>query len=679
MKSKDTPSVTGSGESSAGPSPCDLPAGTQLDLFGPPPSPASPGAPLGGRRGRKTKGTSGRSSSDSSAGACPTPSSGNRSGAASDGDGCEESQATSSGSATTSPSSASPPQGQEPPTSAIDFFGEPIGEQRCRKCKSIKPFSEFYKSNLWVNGYRGICKVCYRARVRDWRRKPGSREKTAATFSNYRRQKRIRALLSAAKYRSRLKGISFDMPPEEVDRLQGILDQGLCQVTGLPFDLDGGKTWNSPSIDRIDSSQGYVVGNVRVVLYCVNVMANVWGEDKIAEIAQAMRTMRRKPSNDLQARLEGKLKATISLDCSPEYTLQWGERYSPGGLRIPILKARARRPASTLSEQALLSGWPTCKSTDGDNGLRSPEGAEAEFRCKGTGADLPTVANLAGWPTPEAGAFGTADVERLQARREEVKARHGNGNGFGLTLHQACLLWLSPSTSGPSSPSTGSESRGGLDPKPSESTPSLAGWATPTAQDGSNARNETAQRSTEGHHGGQTLVDLVEGLPLAGWGTPSATDGKGDSPANRDRADGRLRTQAAQTGGLPLAGWATPKATESSASAESTEARAARARLKYEAGEYGANSGPPSMNDLNYQARLTAPGTTTESSPAGTGSTGGLVLNPAHSRFLMQFPEMWDLCSPSWKSWELVQAALAGLSARPEKTESAGSAPTETP
>lgn len=46
--------------------------------------------------------------------------------------------------------------------------------------------------------------------------------------------------------------------------------------------------------------------------------------------------------------------------------------------------------------------------------------------------------------------------------------------------------------------------------------------------------------------------------------------------------------------------WPTPRGQEDNCSAEATDARAERARAKYEAGEYGDNSGPPSMNSLNY-------------------------------------------------------------------------------
>jgi hypothetical protein len=47
------------------------------------------------------------------------------------------------------------------------------------------------------------------------------------------------------------------------------------------------------------------------------------------------------------------------------------------------------------------------------------------------------AANESGFlPTPTAGNFDAQDVPRLLARREAQKLKHGNGNGFGLTLNQ---------------------------------------------------------------------------------------------------------------------------------------------------------------------------------------------------------------------------------------------------
>jgi hypothetical protein len=54
---------------------------------------------------------------------------------------------------------------------------------------------------------------------------------------------------------------------------------------------------------------------------------------------------------------------------------------------------------------------------------------------------------LASWPTPNAGPQNDTDTN-WQKRREELKAKHMNGNGFGLTLGMAATLaaWATPTT-----------------------------------------------------------------------------------------------------------------------------------------------------------------------------------------------------------------------------------------
>ena len=57
--------------------------------------------------------------------------------------------------------------------------------------------------------------------------------------------------------------------------------KGLCKLSGLPITLP--KSWrdreHSASLDRIDSTKGYVVGNVQWVHKMVNVMKNTFPQD----------------------------------------------------------------------------------------------------------------------------------------------------------------------------------------------------------------------------------------------------------------------------------------------------------------------------------------------------------------------------------------------------------------
>lgn len=90
------------------------------------------------------------------------------------------------------------------------------------------------------------------------------------------------------------------------------------------------------------------------------------------------------------------------------------------------------QPPSNNALLAHLASWPTPCQQDG------PKGGPSQ------GADrLPAAAALSSWPTPNAGPQNDGDTT-WQERRTELKAKHGNGNGFGLTLGQAASLSPAP-------------------------------------------------------------------------------------------------------------------------------------------------------------------------------------------------------------------------------------------
>jgi len=68
-----------------------------------------------------------------------------------------------------------------------------------------------------------------------------------------------------AKRRSRKSGLDFNITEED------IIVPEICPILGIPLFRSNGKgTDNSPSIDRIDNSKGYVKGNVAVISYKAN-------------------------------------------------------------------------------------------------------------------------------------------------------------------------------------------------------------------------------------------------------------------------------------------------------------------------------------------------------------------------------------------------------------------------
>lgn len=199
--------------------------------------------------------------------------------------------------------------------------------------------------------------------------------------------------------------------------------------------------------------------------------------------------------------------------------------------------------------------------------------------------------DCSGWPTPNAGPQNDTD-SNWQQRREAVKARIGNGNGFGLTLGMAASLAPWPTTTAQDSEASGGAGcieRGNRGHSLTTAA-RMSAWSTTTAQDAVSARNATARRSAGSrskHHAGITLTDAAS---FTAWTTPSARDWKDTGPI-KPRADGSER-----------------------------------------------------LDQLPRQALLTR-GVTSSGSPAATARPG--QLNPAFSRWLMGFPAAWDDCAPT--------------------------------
>lgn len=88
-----------------------------------------------------------------------------------------------------------------------------------------------------------------------------------------------------------------------VDVLRLLMEQDYtCPISGSYFTHDAfdGEERTSPyqpSMDRQDATQGYVLGNVRVVCLLVNMAMNTWGEGPLLEIAGRIAERSLRPDN----------------------------------------------------------------------------------------------------------------------------------------------------------------------------------------------------------------------------------------------------------------------------------------------------------------------------------------------------------------------------------------------
>ena len=209
----------------------------------------------------------------------------------------------------------------------------------------------------------------------------------------------------------------------------------------------------------------------------------------------------------LQQSLENRLQAALEGTGSPEYALTWKRWDMQSGEPICALRASAHRTSGKG-----YGGWPTARQTDGSKSVRTDQGAMNELKRKGGPQDLDCAAHLAGWPTPDAGAFGITDSS-WQERREKYKKKYGN-NGFGLTLGM---------------------------------TAQAAGWPTPDAHAGSGGRVPADPLKLKRDSGSKVQVTLNHAAVLAGWATPAARDWRSESASEEYKKE-----RSAQSRGKPL-------------------------------------------------------------------------------------------------------------------------------
>lgn len=171
----------------------------------------------------------------------------------------------------------------------------PLLEKQCFQCKQIVSTKQFTKDKTKKDGLGSYCLKCNGTRRREWAKNnpdklkaqkqrrnqqdhvkqsrrdsyQTNRDTILAKLKKQRTGKEgyLKTMLRSAKSRAKENNLEFNI---DFQYLQSIATD-YCPVDGLPFDwdrqleIDKSLPLATPSLDRVDSSQGYVKGNVKII------------------------------------------------------------------------------------------------------------------------------------------------------------------------------------------------------------------------------------------------------------------------------------------------------------------------------------------------------------------------------------------------------------------------------
>ena len=151
--------------------------------------------------------------------------------------------------------------------------------QTCQKCKQIKTKDKFEKYFNINNDchYRTSCFEC-RSEYQSYRQSEFAK-KHGMSYSSYKKhhsmESHLKILVSLARGRARTLKREFSLTKEDILKLY-ITQNKKCAVSGVELTHNAlqGHCPTNASIDRIDSSIGYILSNVQLVCYMVNSMKN---------------------------------------------------------------------------------------------------------------------------------------------------------------------------------------------------------------------------------------------------------------------------------------------------------------------------------------------------------------------------------------------------------------------
>ena len=143
--------------------------------------------------------------------------------------------------------------------------------KQCRSCGVEKPLSEYYRKG---SGHTAHCSTCTRNKTHTEKHRAYQRRHKKENTSLE------QGMLNRSKSRAKRKGFEHNITIDDIQ----IPDK--CPLLGIPLIKgEGCVQENSPTLDRIDSSIGYIKGNVWVISYKANTIKSNATPEELLTIA----------------------------------------------------------------------------------------------------------------------------------------------------------------------------------------------------------------------------------------------------------------------------------------------------------------------------------------------------------------------------------------------------------
>jgi hypothetical protein len=155
----------------------------------------------------------------------------------------------------------------------------------CRTCGEVKLLSEFVKNKQSKGGYTHRCTICEKLYKQDYYK--NNIKHIAARNESYRKEKgpwynksiehRLRYISQLGIIRAKKKNIEWNLSLSFLLTLWK-KQQSMCAYSGVPLTFEDNHP-HTVSLDRLDSSKGYIEENVQFVCTVVNYIKQRFDEN----------------------------------------------------------------------------------------------------------------------------------------------------------------------------------------------------------------------------------------------------------------------------------------------------------------------------------------------------------------------------------------------------------------